>query len=155
VFRCQINWRNTSTGLLQRIFKDGESAMATVRKLVVSLSLLASVLLGVSASAHHSTASYDRNNKVLIEGTIKKFKWTNPHSWIFVEVPDDKGGSEEWALECGSIAQLKNIGWTRELVNEGSKVKIIAIIARDGSKRGEVQTLFNQDGKQFKNAIGY
>ncbi|MFT3752530.1 MAG: DUF6152 family protein [Paludibacter sp.] len=101
------------------------------------------------------SASYHRNNKVLIEGTIKKFKWTNPHSWIFIEVPNGKGGADEWALECGSIAQLKNIGWTRELVNEGSKVKIVAIIARDGSKRGEVQTLFNAQGKQFKNAIGY
>jgi hypothetical protein len=129
--------------------------MATVRNIVASLLLLAGVSLGVSAGAHHSTASYDRNHKVLIEGTIKQFKWTNPHSWIFLEVPDDKGGSEEWALECGSIAQLKNIGWTREEVKEGSKVKIVAIIARDGSKRGEVQTLFNEDGKQLKNAIGY
>jgi hypothetical protein len=129
--------------------------MTTVRNLVVSLSLLMATTLGVTASAHHSTASYDRNNKVLIEGTIKKFKWTNPHSWIFLEVPNDKGGSEEWALECGSVAQLKNIGWTRDEVKEGSKVKIVAIIARDGSKRGEVQTLFNEDGKQLKNAIGY
>lgn len=120
---------------------------------------LLSVLSGMSfwgiANAHHSTAPYDRNHKVLVEGTVKQFTWTNPHSWIFVVVPDGKGGTSNWALECGSVAQLLNLGWTRDAVKVGTHVKVVAIIARDGSNRGEVQTLFNDSGQQLKNGIGY
>lgn len=126
----------------------------------MKLSKLAAAVLAISAVsmpgfAHHSTANYDHVNKALVEGTVEKFKWTNPHSWIFLKVPNEKGGTDDWALECGSIAQLMQIGWTRDKVKPGDKVKIVASIARDGSNRGEIETLITADGKELKNRVGY
>lgn len=129
--------------------------MARIGAIGAVVFALGILTIGSAAQAHHSTAAYDRNHKVLIEGTVRKFNWTNPHSWLYVEVPDEKGGTSSWALECGSVASLINSGWTRDAVKEGSHVKIVAIISRDGTNRGEVQTLFNDDGKQLKNTIGY
>ena len=111
--------------------------------------------LSLPGYAHHSSANYDHENKSLVEVTVKQFKWTNPHSWIFMSVPDGKGGTEDWALECGSIAQLMQIGWTRNKVKPGDKIKVVAAIAHDGSNRGEIETLITADGKELKNRVGY
>ena len=51
-------------------------------------------LVGMSAYAHHSMTGFDRAKNVALTGTIKQFKWANPHSWIDIEVPNDKGGSD-------------------------------------------------------------
>lgn len=117
------------------------------------------VLAGLTAcglaQAHHSTAQYDHEHKVLVEGTVERFKWTNPHSWMFVKVPDGKGGEDEWALEAGTPVQLMNIGWTKEKIKPGDKVKVIAVIARDGTRRGEIQSVITADGETLKNHIAY
>jgi hypothetical protein len=123
-----------------------------LKRIIVAVMALS---ISTFASAHHSTANYDHENKSLVEGTVKQFKWTNPHSWIFLTVPDENGGTQDWALECGSIAQLMQIGWTRDKVKPGDKVKIVAAIARDGSNRGEIETLITADGKELKNRVGY
>jgi Family of unknown function (DUF6152) len=116
---------------------------------------LAAFAVNQAAFAHHSTANYDHKNKVLVEGTIKQFKWSNPHSWVFMSVPNEQGGNDDWALECGTIGQLMQIGWTREQIKSGDKVKIVASIARDGSNRGEIETLITAAGKELKNRVGY
>ena len=46
--------------------------------------------------AHHSTAMYDMANPVTVKGTVKRFEWTNPHAFIFLDVKDEKTGSVEW-----------------------------------------------------------
>ncbi|MFT3905270.1 MAG: DUF6152 family protein [Steroidobacteraceae bacterium] len=116
---------------------------------------LASLAAAGVALAHHSTAQYDHEHKVLVEGTVERFKWTNPHSWMFVKVPDGKGGEEEWALEAGTPVQLMNIGWTKEKIKPGDKVKVVAVIARDGTKRGEIQSVITAAGETLKNKIAY
>lgn len=107
------------------------------------------------AMAHHSSAMYDISHKVLIEGTVSQFDWVNPHSWLWLKVPDGKGGEDDYALECGSIAQLLQIGWTREKVKVGDKVKIVGALRKDGVKRGEVFTLTTASGETLLNRVGY
>lgn len=117
----------------------------------VLMTLLPLVAVTQPVSAHHSTAVYDHENKVLIEGTVTQFKWTNPHSWLYMKVPDGKGGTEDWAIEAGTVVQLINVGWTREKVKPGDKVKVIAVIARDGSRKGEIHSLITASGETLKN----
>jgi len=116
--------------------------------------------LAVACSAapswgHHSSAMYDIEHKVLIEGTVSQFEWVNPHSWLWLKVPDGKGGEEDYALECGSIAQLLQIGWTRDMVKPGDKVKVVGALRKDGVKRGEVFTLITASGAHLQNRVGY
>ena len=49
------------------------------------LSLLL-LLAAIPAAAHHSGAMFDRDKQVSLTGTIVRFEWTNPHSWIQIDV---------------------------------------------------------------------
>jgi hypothetical protein len=57
------------------------------------------LVLARPARAHHSTAMYDMANPVTVKGTVKKFEWTNPHAFIFIETKDAKGVLVEWEIE--------------------------------------------------------
>src|SRR5262245_50568278 len=57
-------------------------------------------LAGSEAFAHHAaTATYVHGKSIMIEGTLKEFVWRNPHSFIKVEAPDDKGVTQLWLIE--------------------------------------------------------
>ncbi len=87
--------------------------------------LIACVLAG-SAYAHHSMAGFDRAKTVNLVGTVKQFKWANPHSWIEMEVPNDKGGVDTWNVEMTSPAVLIRAGWKSTLLKPGDKVSVAA-----------------------------
>jgi hypothetical protein len=74
--------------------------------------------------AHHSMAGFDRNKTVSVAGTVKQFKWANPHSWIELEVPDAKGGVVSWNVEMTSPAVLIRAGWKSSLLKPGDKVSV-------------------------------
>ncbi|PWU11458.1 MAG: hypothetical protein C5B51_02550 [Terriglobia bacterium] len=88
--------------------------------------LLAACLFAASASAHHSMAGFDRNKTVTLTGTVKQFKWANPHSWIEMEVTNDKGSMDVWNIEMTSPAVLIRAGWKSSSVKPGDKVTMMA-----------------------------
>ena len=59
---------------------------------VAGCSLAIALSMAPSAYAHHSAAGIDRTKSVTLVGTVKQFKWANPHSWMELDVPNDKGG---------------------------------------------------------------
>ena len=65
-------------------------------------SLVIALCVAGSAWAHHTAAGIDQTKTVTVEGTIKQFKWANPHSWMEIEVPDGKGGLALWNAEMTS-----------------------------------------------------
>jgi len=74
--------------------------------------------------AHHSMAGFDRTKTVSVTGTVKEFKWANPHSWIDLDVPDGKGGSVDWNVEMTAPAQLIRAGWKSNVMKPGDKVTV-------------------------------
>jgi hypothetical protein len=86
------------------------------------------------ALAHHSYAMFDRAKTVTLTGTIRQFRWTNPHSWIQLTVPSDNGGTDEWSVEMGSPFELLRVGWTAKTVKAGDRVSIQVHPVKDGSK---------------------
>lgn len=100
----------------------------------------------LQASAHHSfAAEFDGNSPVNVTGTVIKVDWTNPHTYIFVEVENDEGDYEEWAFEMGSPNGLMRRGWTRNTLEIGTEVIVTGTRARDGSYKGNVQTVVIAD----------
>jgi hypothetical protein len=102
--------------------------------------LIASTLLLITpmtVQSHHAGVAYDHNSMVAVAGTVKEFQWTNPHTWIIVNVPDGKGGVEEWSLEGTSINTLVRAGWTVKTLQPGMKVKVLVSPRRDGTPGGE------------------
>src|SRR5262249_41550255 len=63
------------------------------------------VIIAAPAFAHHSFAMFDRTKVVNITGTVKEYEWTNPHVWIHINAPDEKGAMREWGFEMQAIAQ--------------------------------------------------
>src|SRR5690349_10183962 len=76
----------------------------------------------VVVTAHHSFAPFDMSKEKTITGTVTKFEWTNPHSWIWLEVSNDKGGVETWGVEGMSPNYLARRGWTKSTLKPGDKV---------------------------------
>jgi hypothetical protein len=112
-----------------------------------SLLLLAAALLAAPlAGAHHSFASYDRAKNLTLTGTVKEFQWTNPHAWIQVLVPDDKGGTIEWSVECGSPNMMARTGWKKSTLAQGAAVVVTVNPLLDGRPSGSLVTITLADG---------
>ena len=92
------------------------------------------ILLAVGgASAHHSTAMYDMANPVTVKGTVKRFEWTNPHAFIFIDVKDEKGNVVEWEIELMSLNHLRSYGWMRDTVKSGDEISCTGGRAKSGA----------------------
>jgi hypothetical protein len=62
--------------------------------------------LPAPAGAHHSTAMFNLEARLTLNGVLKEIQWTNPHAWIQVTAPDAKGAPVEWSIECGVRTRL-------------------------------------------------
>jgi hypothetical protein len=101
------------------------------------------------AAAHHSSAGIDRAKTVVLTGTVKVFGWTNPHSWMEVDVPDQKGGTTTWKVEMTSPAYLVRAGWKSTTLKQGDEVKVTVRPLRDGSPGGLFVSVLLGDGRTF------
>ena len=81
-------------------------------------------LTGVTAIAHHSAAPfYDATKRVAAQGTVTRFLFKNPHSFLYFEATDDKGQKAEWQIELGPAASLTRTGWTPDTLKPGTAIK--------------------------------
>jgi hypothetical protein len=99
------------------------------------------------AGAHHSFAPFNTATEKTITGTVRSFDWTNPHTWIWVDVPNDKGGVDTWGVEGMSPNYLARRGWTRTTFKGGDKVSIVVRPMRDGSPGGMFVRATLADGR--------
>jgi hypothetical protein len=101
------------------------------------------------AMAHHSFEMFDMTKAVTLTGTIKDFQWTNPHTWTFIDVPNDKGGVDTWGLEGMSPNFLGRRGWTKHTLNPGDKVTITIAPLKDGQRGGTFLHATLADGREM------
>jgi hypothetical protein len=124
--------------------------MNSRRSKLLALLRLLTALLSSAALAHHSVAAFDRDNPITVAGTVKEFRWTNPHTWIHLAVPDGNGGEEDWGMEGGAVNMVVRQGWTTDTLKPGMKVKLLVAPRRDGKIGGEWLRLLEIDGKPFE-----
>lgn len=122
---------------------------AIFRYLIVPVLTLCGLVLaaGATATAHHSFAPFDLTMEKTIAGTVSKFEWTNPHSWIWVDVPNEKGGVDSWAVEGMSPNYLARRGWTKTTLKPGDKVTIAVRPLRSGEHGGMFVRATLADGR--------
>ncbi|HEV7714096.1 MAG TPA: DUF6152 family protein, partial [Steroidobacteraceae bacterium] len=101
----------------------------------VLLCLVASVM-GASASAHHSTAMFEWGKEQTLSGTIDKYQWTQPHTFVWVLVPGKGGKFDQWGFEGMSPSWLGRRGWNLHSLGRGDKVKLVYYPLRDGRQGG-------------------
>ena len=90
---------------------------------VLFLLMAAAFVLAAAAYAHHSfAATYFEDQTATVEGKLVQFLFRNPHSFVHVEAPDDKGEVQTWAIEWGGGGQLSREGVSRDTLKPGDHV---------------------------------
>ena len=115
------------------------------------LVLLVGCVLPVAA--HHSfAAEFDDKQPVKLDGTVAKFDFMNPHSWIYLDVKNPDGTMVRWSVETGSTNALFRRGWRKESLRPGDQISIDAFRAKDGSNTANASTVKLPDGRQVSAA---
>jgi hypothetical protein len=117
------------------------------RRLLAFVLVLGTLAASGAVAAHHSTAMFDIDKRVTLNGVLKEFQWTNPHAWIQVVASGADGASVEWSIECNSPNTLSRQGWKPTMMKVGDKVSIVASPMKDGTHAGLLVTLTLPDGR--------
>jgi hypothetical protein len=104
--------------------------------------------------AHHSFAMFDTAKRLTMSGTVTGFEWTNPHVYIELDVPDDKGVVKHWSVELGSPSILMQAGWKFSDVKVNDKITVVLNPLRSGEAGGLLVTATVRDGRVLGNGPG-
>ena len=99
----------------------------------LGLAAVVSAMLAVPAFAHHSHNAYEVTQWTTMEGTVTELHFLLPHSWVYIDVRDDKGQTNTWALEAAGPMAMQRNGVGKDDVKPGDKIKVRCHLLRDGS----------------------
>jgi len=119
------------------------------RQFVAFLCLL--LLFAASLTAPHSFgAEYDASKPITLTGVLTRIEWTNPHSFIYIDVTDEKGNIANWKLEGYPPNVLYRNGWKKDLtMKPGDKITVSGWRARDGSNWAHSREVTLPSGKKL------
>ena len=124
----------------------------SLRQAVVFVILLgASIVTAGTAIAHHGFADYDMSRHDTVVGKVRAFQWTNPHTWLWLDVPDGKGGIILYAFEGMSPNYLGRRGWSRHSLESGDKITVSFFPFKDPSKHGGTLASATKDNGEVLN----
>jgi len=110
--------------------------------------LAAAAFFGAPAFAHHSQSMFDTTKEILIQGTIARFDWKNPHMYLIVETKGPKGEKVLVEGEGLAITQALVDGLRREALPAGTPVVMRANPNKDGpGKQVRILDVTTQDGQ--------
>ena len=115
----------------------------------VFVSLLLAATLAGSAAAHHSPVMFDRTVSKTLVGTVVRFTWTNPHSAIQLDVPNESGGMDRWGVELGSPQSMARAGWRSNIIKPGDTVTVVVNPLKSGEFGGIFVSLTLPDGRKL------
>jgi hypothetical protein len=120
----------------------------TVRLLLLAA---ATVAVATPLRAHHSFgAEYDVNQPVTVSGVVTKIEWTNPHSFVFVDVADGNGSVTNWKFEGYPPNALYRTGWKRDVsMKPGDKITVTGWRARLGGNLAHSREITLADGSKL------
>jgi hypothetical protein len=114
------------------------------------LLLPALVAATVPVAAHHSYSMFDMSRKAVLDATVARFKWQNPHAFIEADVAAG-GRTERWTIEMTSPNNLTQSGWKRTSLKPGDRVKIHVHPLRSGARGGAYAGVVLADGSTLGN----
>ena len=110
--------------------------MSAVPRLGAALVAVVALAVVVAAPlvAHHAFgAEFDRNAPIRLQGRIVRLEWVNPHTWIHLEIENEDGSSEVWAVEGGTPNVLLRRGLRRDCLQPGTEIIVDGYQAKDPS----------------------
>ena len=104
-----------------------------MKKFVLVALTGALVLSALPVLAHHSASMFEPTKTVTITGVVKQFQYTNPHSWLIVEVMGPKGTvASTWGFEAEGPGTLLRSGIRKSDLEPGTRVTVTGHPMRDG-----------------------
>ena len=119
------------------------------------LTVGAAALMAVPILAHHSGAMFEKEKTVTVEGVVKEFQYTNPHSWLLVDVKNKNGSVTTWGFEAEGPSTLQRSGIRPSDFRAGTKLKITGRPMKDGSPAAIWVEAIREDGKRFDPREGF
>jgi hypothetical protein len=120
---------------------------------ILKIGVVAGLLTAAAAApagAHHSfAAEFDINRPIQLDGVVTKMEFSNPHSWLHIEVTTDSGEKQQWKVEGGAPNALIRHGWNRNSVPAGTKVHVEGFQAKDRSFRANGREITLPDGSSL------
>ena len=116
-------------------------------KLFGALTILA-LAAAAPMLAHHSfAAEFDASKAVRLTGTLTKIEWTNPHSYFYVDVKDEKGQIANWGCEGAAPGALSRRGFKKGDVKIGDTFIVDGYRAKDDSRLIDARRVTLPDGR--------
>jgi len=119
--------------------------------------VLSGVMAAGSASllAHHSAAMFEEQKTITVEGVVKEFQFTNPHSWLLVDVTDKSGKVTTWGFEAEGPSTLQRAGIRPSEFPVGTRVTITGRPMKDGRPAAIWESAVRADGKKYNPREGF
>lgn len=127
--------------------------MKTLKSALLATSILA--LAATPSFAHHSGAMFDDSKDVTIKGVVKEFQYTNPHSWLLVDVTNDDGTVTTWGFEAEGPSTLLRAGIKKSTLPVGAEITVTSHPMRDGRPAGTFGKGVLADGTEVNPGAGF
>jgi hypothetical protein len=119
---------------------------------IVTLALAAGAV--PFANSHHSAAMFDLEKVVTLSGTVTRFDYVNPHSWLYVNVRNEDGSMTEWGFELDAPPRLRRVGISPTFWQAGDVLTVKTNPLQDGRPAGLLVGARGENGKEFGNTAG-
>ena len=120
-----------------------------MNKIAYFFLLIPMLLLTSAGQAHHSTAIYDSDNPIELQGRVVEWQFTNPHTFVILAVADENEEEVVWSLEGSNTSIMFRRGWTPESMQPGDEIIITVRPLHSGAPGGNYRNIRNSDGTPF------
>ena len=112
-------------------------------------------LLTAPSFAHHSAVMFDDAKEITVSGVVNEFQYTNPHSWLLVDVKNPDGTITTWGFEAEGPSTLTRAGIRKSDFAPGTEITITGNPMRDGRPAALWVRAKRGDGKDFDPRTGF
>ena len=113
------------------------------------------LLVAAPVFAHHSAVMFDDQKEITVKGVVKEFQYTNPHSWLLVDVKNNDGTVTTWGFEAEGPSTLTRAGIRKSDLMPGTELTISGPPMRDGRPAASWIKATRADGKDLDPRAGF
>jgi hypothetical protein len=113
-------------------------------------------LISLAAFSHHSAVMFESEKTITLDGVVKDFQYTNPHSWLLVNVTNEDGSVTTWGFEAEGPSTLLRAGIRKGDLAPGTELTITGRPMKDGRPAAAWQhAIRKSDGKELNPRAGF